>query len=344
VVVRASSIAFFVCSLLTSAAADQITLKNGDRITGSISSSDTSTLVINTEYAGELAVKWDAVESIRSDQSLFVTTTNGQVLRGTVSAEGGKLEVSTKDLGAVTVARDAVTTIRSEEAQRAYGAWSGYADSGLSLSRGNSETTNFTLGAAATRATERDKLGAYVSSLWAKTSTAGVDLTTASAIHGGLRYDFNLSARTTAFAFTDFDHDRFQQLDLRNVIGGGLGYQLFKTERTIFDIFGGASLNQEFFTTLTRRSAELLAGQELNHKLTDTFSIRERLAVFPNVTDFGEHRLVFDLGAVTKINDFLSWQVTLSDRYISNPLPGLRGNDLLLTTGIRVAFGPANKL
>lgn len=36
--------------------------------------------------------------------------------------------------------------------------------------------------------------------------------------------------------------------------------------------------------------------------------------------------------------DFIR-QVDTSDRRISNPLNGLESNDLLLTTGVRVAFG-----
>jgi Protein of unknown function, DUF481 len=39
------------------------------------------------------------------------------------------------------------------------------------------------------------------------------------------------------------------------------------------------------------------------------------------------------------LKSWLSWQVTYSDRYISNPLTGLKGNDVLLSTGLRVTFG-----
>jgi hypothetical protein len=46
-----------------------------------------------------------------------------------------------------------------------------------------------------------------------------------------------------AFGFTDFEYDAFQHLDLRNVIGGGLGYHMYKTEKISFDVFGGASYN-----------------------------------------------------------------------------------------------------
>jgi hypothetical protein len=44
--------------------ADQIVLKNGDRLTGSIEKSDDKTLVIKTEFAGEVTVQWAAVQEI----------------------------------------------------------------------------------------------------------------------------------------------------------------------------------------------------------------------------------------------------------------------------------------
>jgi putative salt-induced outer membrane protein YdiY len=332
---------FYLCFFSTFAIADQITLKNGDRVTGTITSADTTSLNLKTDYAGTLTIKWDAVEAISSDQSLYVTSKSGQKVAGPVTTSDGKFEVATAS-GTVILDKDAIQTVRSESEQKAYGAWGGFLDSGLSLSRGNSETSNFTIGATATRMTVKDKAGAYLNSIYSKGRTDGVNLTTASAIHGGLRFDFNLSDKTFAFAFTDFDHDRFQDLDLRNVIGGGFGYHFIKTDATNLDLFAGASLNQEYFTNLTRRSGELLAGESLDHKLSSAFSIKERLEFYPNVTDLGQYRVVFDTAAITKISKFLSWQVEASDRYITNPVNGLKGNDLLFTTGVRVAFG-ANK-
>ena len=41
--------------------ADQIVLKNGDRLTGTIEQSDGKSLVIKTEFAGEVTVQWPAV-------------------------------------------------------------------------------------------------------------------------------------------------------------------------------------------------------------------------------------------------------------------------------------------
>jgi len=35
----------------------------------------------------------------------------------------------------------------------------------------------------------------------------------------------------------------------------------------------------------------------------------------------------------------LGWNVTFSDRYLSNPVEGTEANDVLLTTGLRITFG-----
>ncbi len=48
--------------------ADQIVLKNGDRLTGTIEKSDDKTLMIKTEFAGEVTVQWPAVQEITSSQ------------------------------------------------------------------------------------------------------------------------------------------------------------------------------------------------------------------------------------------------------------------------------------
>ena len=46
-----------LCVLANSAQADQLTLKNGDRISGTIVKSDAKTLLIKTEFAGDVNVQ-----------------------------------------------------------------------------------------------------------------------------------------------------------------------------------------------------------------------------------------------------------------------------------------------
>ena len=162
---------------------------------------------------------------------------------------------------------------------------------------------------------------------------------TANRISGGARYDRTLSGRLFAFTFADFTVDEFQNLDLRSVLGGGMGWRIKHTPRTTFNVSAGGNWNRENFTGgLVRNSGEINIGEDSSHKLTDTMSLFQSLSVYPNLSETGQYRLDFDGGMSAKINGYLSWNVTLSDRYLSNPVDDKKGNDLLLTTGISFTF------
>src|SRR5207253_5703273 len=140
----------------------------------------------------------------------------------------------------------------------------------------------------------KDKLSLYAASLFARNRTGGVSITTAEAIRGGARYDRNISKRLFGFGLIDLEHDKFQRLDLRSVLGGGLGFHARKTERTRLDLFTGGSYNREKFSTgLTRNSGEALLGEELSYKLSAVTSVTQRAVVFPNLSEFGEYRFAF---------------------------------------------------
>jgi hypothetical protein len=176
-------------------------------------------------------------------------------------------------------------------------------------------------------------------SLYASNDTTGTSLVTANAIRGGINYSLNIRPKWFVFANLDMEFDEFQDLDLRFAPGGGFGYHVLKTDKALFDVFGGAVLDREFFSTgLNRTSGEAQFGEEYVRKLSATSSFREKLVVFPNVTDTGNYRMNFDASLVTTIRKWLAWQVTFSDRYLSNPVGDRKKNDLLFTTGFRLIF------
>jgi Protein of unknown function, DUF481 len=346
--------------------ADQLTLKNGDRLSGTIvkSDDDAKTLLIKTDLAGDVTVKWDAITALVSSQPLHIMLSDGRVIVGRVSTTDGILEIAT-DGGTVPAAHDAVKAIRDNATQaeidrlqhpRLRDYWSGLFDLGLSLTEGNSSTAALTIAGKASRVVPKNKLTLYYTQVYSRDSNESPARTTANAIHGGVRDEFNLNPRVYVFAFTDFDEDALQHLDLRNVLGGGLGYHVINTRKMQFDVFGGASFNQEYFASYTianpaplpvllfepsqtRHSAEIVAGESLSTKLGPRTTVSEQLSFFPNLSSTGEYRVTFDANAVTKLKTWLGWQMTFSDRYISDPPFGLKGNDLLLSTGLRLTFG-----
>src|SRR4029077_17976852 len=110
----------------------------------------------------------------------------------------GKIQITTQNAGVVTTSKDAIKGIRSDSEQAAYDAsierirnphltdfWSGFLDTGLSLTRGNSDTLNSALSATAVRKSSRDTITAYASCIFANNGTSGTTTTPANAIGGG---------------------------------------------------------------------------------------------------------------------------------------------------------------
>ena len=348
-IITITAFAFMFC---IHSKADQVTVENGDRVSGNIVKSDRNSMTMKTEFFGEVTIPWDAIGEIISDQELFVTAANGQVLVGTVSTTGSSLQVRISQADTVPVEMAVVETLRSQAEQDAFEAeierlrnpglldfWSGYIDGGFSFSGGNADTSAISTSMRTERRTQRDRISISATTLFAQNSNSGVSETTANAIRGGTRYDVTLSDLMFVFGFINLEFDEFQDLDLRSVLGGGLGWHIRNTERTVLDFFSGGSFNQEFFTSETRKSGEIVLGQELAYRLVESTALSERMAFYPNLSNTGEYRLQFDATLTTELARWLAWHFTVSDRFLSNPIPGVKQNDVLMTTGVRFSFG-----
>jgi len=351
--------------------ADQVNLKNGDRITGSIVKSDSNALLIKTEFAGDVTIQWAAIEGITSTQPLHVGIKGGQMLVGPVTTVNGQITVVTPVSGPMTAPKDSIEVIRSDAGQAQYDAdiarlqhprltdfWSGLLDTGLSLTRGNSSTLSYTLGAKAIRETDRDKITVYTTAVYGTNDNTSPSQTIAHQIQGGIRGDLNFGPRLFGFGATDFDSNELQHLDLQNVIDGGIGYHVFKSKTTTFDVFGGAGYNQEYFSSytlanatpppatpafpaITQKNAEMLVGEEFDSVISKRTTFSETFNLYPNITGPSGYRVAFNSTASTKLKNWLGWQITFTDNYLSNPPFGIKGNDLVLSTGLRVTFGKA---
>jgi len=349
--------------------ADQVSLKNGDRLTGTIVKSDAKTLVLKTEAAGEVTFQWPAIDAITSTQPLHVGLAGGQMVVGPVATKDGQIQVTTLTAGVVTASKDSVQVIRSDSEEAVYDAaierlqhphlgdfWSGTLDTGLSLTRGNSATLSYTLSGRAVRQTDRDKITVYSTAVYGKNDTTSPSQVIAHQITGGVRGDVNFRARWFAFAATDFNSNALQHLDLQNVVDGGIGGHVIKTKNTQFDVFAGAGYNQEFFgaytlpnaapppatlafAAVTQRNAEANVGEAFTAKIGSRSTFNETFNYFPNLTGPSGYRYTFNSVFSTAISKWLGWQFSFNDTFLSNPPTGIKGNDLLLSTGLRLTFG-----
>ena len=348
-----------VTILASSLFADQLLLKNGDRLTGKITKSDQKSLTLKTDYADNITIQWTAIQAIDSSQSLHVAT-QGKTVAGTVTTSDGNFVVATQT-GNVSVQKDEVTALRNDQEQAAYEkglhpalwqGWAGGATVGFALTRGNSETKNLSLAFTGDRKTSHDEITMYANSVYATNDAPeAVPHVTANTDQGGARYSRNFTKKLFGYGSADFQADELQELTLRSILGGGLGVHVINTSQTTFDLLGGLNFTHESYgmvpatptvpaqAPITRSFAALTLGEELMHKLGASTVVTEKGYFFPDLTQGGgQYRATFNFGTVTKLSKWLGWQNAFGDIYVTNPPLGTKKNDVLLTTGLNVTF------
>ncbi len=354
-------LALFGFSLL--AFADQVTLKNGDRLTGKVVKGDGKTLVLHTDAGGDITLKFDAIQEIKTDEELHIGLKGGKTVVGPVTTTDGKLEVATKIAGTVEAPPADITVIRNDAEQAAYDkslhpgllhGWTGAANVGLSVARGNSETESLALAFNAAHPTVNSKILLYATSI-DTTNNLATPSTVANLDTGGWRYDRNVNPKLFGFVSGDYMANALQYLDLRQVYSGGLGFHAIKNDRTTLDFLGGVNYTHEVYSNgapvtppttpptyqsygVTNRYVALTLSEVLSQKLGKSTVVTQNFSFYPNLQQTGQYRGTFNLGTVTKINKWFGWQNQFEDIYVSNPPTDAKKNDVLLTTGLNITF------
>ena len=327
--------------------AEEVSLKNGDHLSGAIVSMDGKKLVLKTTYAGDISIDWAEVSQFSSDkQPLVVTKSDKQLVSGTVTAEGPDVLVTTTQ-GVQRVPRADVATMRSPADQAAYEKslhpgmledWTGGGSFGLALARGNSQTTNLALGFNALRKTSTDAWVVNATSIYSTDDKLGV--TSANSLGGLIRYDHNLNQKVFAYGAFAGMYDTLQLLNYRIMPGGGLGYHAIASKTTTLDLLGGLGYTREsYYDGTINNLLTATLGDEFAHNFTPNTSLTQSLYYLPSLNDTSNYRINFNVGLATKLNGWLTANMNFNDQYVNKPVPGNKYNDIIFTTGLGFTFG-----
>lgn len=239
------SVACFVSVVAAVCRADQITLSNGDRLTGTVQRLSGGKVVIETDYAGEIPVDLKSITSIVTEGEMTVVLDDDTRTFGRLSGDGERLQVA-GDTGPIDAGR--VTSILPGRVTGDEWKVSGRINVGASDSSGNTEVTRIHGDAEviARKARNRYTLGGrgnYASDR---------DTETESNATAYAKYDRFLTEKWYLYANTSFENDKFKDLRLRSTLGVGTGYQFFDTPRTILSLEGGIDyVHTDFYTQPT---------------------------------------------------------------------------------------------
>ena len=229
----------FFCSA-ASAHADEIHLRNGDRITGVTTSLAGGTLTFKAP-GGELKMPWADVTSLAIDQLMLVTVGAAAPTPAVIVAGDTSGQVTLVPGG--PVALSAIVGLK-----RPQPAWSvnGGAGAGVVQTAGNTQVNNVRLSGDLVAAGSADRYS--VAGVLTHANDRGVETARNWSTTG--KYDRFVTARLFANANSNFTNDRFRDIDLRTALGAGIGYQILQMARTTLTADGGLAWVHENFRTI----------------------------------------------------------------------------------------------
>jgi hypothetical protein len=345
------ALALFVLASSTFLRADTVVLKNGDKFSGTAVKLEGGKLTFQTAFADAIVIAWDQVTALTVGQPLILPTSKGNLSVTSIERTGDGLVVTTTS-GPSTLTPADVTVLRSAADEAAFEAslhpswshaWTGAASVSLALARGNSDTTTFGAGVTAIRPTLTDKSSLYFNTLYSKNGNA-TPSTSANATAGGIRYEHNLNPKLFAFGTGDFYSNALQDLNLRAILGGGVGWHASKTANQTLDVLGGVVWTHESYSATASAPSTVNSfpaldlGETYNRKIGTGSLFTEQAYIYPDLSSLSKYQFTLNTGFSTKLGKTFSWVTNLSDNYTSFPPSGTKANDVVLTTGLGITL------
>jgi len=222
--------------------------------------------------------------------------------------------------------------------------WVSDVSAGLTLTRGNSDTTLASLTAAADRKTDVNEwsFGANATYGKARIMVNGVNesSTTAQQADAFLQYNQLFTPRFYGYARIEGLHDDVADVHYRLTVGPGVGYYLVKNKRMDFSLeLGPAYVSQELGSD--RENYATLRGADKFHlQLSDRARVWQTAEIDPDVANWGNYIVTAEFGVEADLaaNKSLSLQCYLDDTYESEPALGRMKNDAKIVVAVDFKF------
>ncbi|WPB56953.1 YdiY family protein [Xylophilus sp. GOD-11R] len=223
------------------------------------------------------------------------------------------------------------------------GKWRYLLTAGANATSGNTDTTQFNATGEAAKVTDHDKLTFRGQGNFGRVN----GVTSTQRYVAGTQYNRDISRNSFYFGSGDFLKDRPANIAHRYSLAGGVGRHMIRRDDLTFDISVGLGYTQDSYVTPTSvlgqtRSeygrTEMVLAEESSHQLTGTTKLRQKLTVYPNLTDTGAYRALLDAGISVAMTNTLSLTAGVNYRYDSDPGVGLKNGDASFVTGVSLRF------
>jgi hypothetical protein len=324
--------------LLARPKTDVVFLDNGDRVTCEMKKLERGKLTVSTDGSGTITIKWSRIVGLQSTFLFQIELQSGEryIGRFDLPPELGKIAVDDGEAEETVDVYRVVSMVPIEAT-----IWSrlkGSIDAGYDFTQANTATT-WSASAEVNHRTPRLETNlSFESSV--KEQEGAENTNRQNLIAQVNRYFEN---RWFAAFIWQAEKSANQGLDLRGLMGGGIGRKLLQTNRSNIALVGGAAFSREKFEDSPdyESNAELVAALGLETFRFDSpeLDLSASLVVLPNVKTWGRYRLQANGKARIEIVRNLYWSLTIYESFDSDPPSETsRRNDFGINTSVGWSF------
>lgn len=322
--------------------ADEVLLRNGDRLTGKIISLLDGKMVFQSDVTGQVSIDAKDIKTFSSDSPVEVHLTDGTVLHQVVTrgepnefaiAQGPTLRPQAFRLAEV---------VSINPPLKPQPKWTGNISAAVSSTHGNTKAEAVTASVSVARRSEKDRTtaGADYGKSKQRDRDTGEENTTEDWWRAKAQYDYFFTKKFFGFVNGRYERDAVAELERRVVVGGGAGYQWIETDVTSFSTgFGVASLYEKFDNqTESNSELSLQAGYNFDKRLWENLRFVHDLTYFPSIDKFSDYYLTTtaELRATLTKTMFANFKVIFN--YDTSPAPGQGSTDVKYLLGIGINF------
>jgi Protein of unknown function, DUF481 len=296
---------------------DIVTLNNGDRVTGEVSSLDRGRLEYKTDDQGTLYIEWDKVATVTAAGQFEVGTSDGRRFVGSLRTDPNRTLVVVEAVGVVSLPMTEVTDI----VQIGGGFWrrlDGSVDVGFSYTRSSDIAQ---LNANTNVVYRRPSFEARMTGSATATQTSDEE---GRDDRGTLQFSYlrYRGARWFVGGAAGVETNESLGIKLRSQVSAAIGQRLVNSNRAQLWLGGGLAFNNEQgVDTSATENLEAIMTFRTSYYAYDFPKTNLDLALqyFPSLSDFGRQRLQFDASARREIWKDVTLSINVFDTFDSEP-------------------------
>ncbi|MCO4783183.1 MAG: DUF481 domain-containing protein [Candidatus Cloacimonetes bacterium] len=299
-------------------------------------------------FGGTLNIPWNNVQSIYLPDHHIIFLADGSHIEGKSQSNqqshfidleisnGEVIHLKKSNIHSIIALSKYKKDIADKIALENKNVWTGNLDLGYLLQTGNTEDSKFNFLLKTVRDSKHDTFHIDLSSIQGETASKE----TANRAKLATRFDFKTKDSNFFFLLSSLEYDKIKLIDMRSVLGFGMGKTIFNTAEHKLEYSYGLTLDKEVRDNGTKDStvSALVSANYLKPIFKES-SFSANINLYPDFKDLSGNLKAdgrFSISTpLTKVSDL---KLSLHEKYQAQVLPGIKKLDTIITTSISYKF------